>query len=227
MTENNTKTNNLKDFENQSQLLEDYNKLLNDRESSKAMIDYYNKECSYILTLSDGSHVIFKKPRIETSFCFGYGQYGISTDEEQKSATEMADYARENQNYFLEENLRQFNHKIDILKAYICKLTNYDQWVDQYLRSGTNYDLSNYEICAYKHASKFDYFKISSIHIYNADSIYNKIDNENETVITNIDDLKNILSVYEYEKAKFEKRLNTYLKKYGLSKLKTWSYLVD
>ena len=32
MTENNTKTNNLKDFENQSQLLEDYNKLLNDRE---------------------------------------------------------------------------------------------------------------------------------------------------------------------------------------------------
>ena len=63
--------------------------------------------------------------------------------------------------------------------------------------------------------------------IYNADSIYNKIDNENETVITNIDDLKNILSVYEYEKAKFEKRLNAYLKKYGLSKLKTWSYLVD
>ena len=139
----------------------------------------------------------------------------------------MADYARENQNYFLEENLRGFNYKIDILKAYICKLTNYDQWVDQYLRSGTKYELTNYAISAYKHDSKFDYFKISSIHIYNADSIYNKIDNENETVITNIDDLKNILSVYEHEKAKFEKRLNTYLKKYGLSKLKTWSYLVD
>ena len=227
MTENNTKTNNLNDFENQSQLLEDYNKLLNDRERSKAMIDYYNKECSYILTLSDGSHVIFKKPRIETSFCFGYGQYGISTDEEQKSANEMADYARENQNYLFLDFLRGFNHKIDILKAYICKLTNYDQWVDQYLRNGTQYELTNYEISEYKHASKFDYFKISSIHIYNADSIYNKIDNENETVITNIDDLKNILSVYEHEKAKFEKRLNAYLKKYGLSKLKTWSYLVD
>ena len=68
---------------------------------------------------------------------------------------------------------------------------------------------------------------IGEINLSNMWLAENKIDNENETVITNIDDLKNILSVYEHEKAKFEKRLNTYLKKYGLSKLKTWSYLID
>ena len=40
-------------------------------------------------------------------------------------------------------------------------------------------------------------------------------------------DKEQILASLEIEKAKFTKRLNTYLKKYGLSKINTWTYLVD
>lgn len=36
-----------------------------------------------------------------------------------------------------------------------------------------------------------------------------------------------IIEGLELEKASFIKRLNTYLKRYGLSKVRTWSYLVD
>ena len=42
-----------------------------------------------------------------------------------------------------------------------------------------------------------------------------------------IEDIKLILETLEAEKAKFLKRLNTYLKRYGLSKIHSWTYLVD
>lgn len=40
-------------------------------------------------------------------------------------------------------------------------------------------------------------------------------------------DIENLRKVNQSEKEKFTKRLNTYLKKYGTSKLHTWSYWVD
>ena len=38
------------------------------------------------------------------------------------------------------------------------------------------------------------------------------------------EDIENLIEVNKSEKIKFEKRLNTYLKKYGTSKLRTWTY---
>lgn len=40
-------------------------------------------------------------------------------------------------------------------------------------------------------------------------------------------DREKLLKICESEKDKFLKRLSTYLKKYGLSKVHTWTYLVD
>jgi hypothetical protein len=41
------------------------------------------------------------------------------------------------------------------------------------------------------------------------------------------DEIKEILEAFEFGKKCFEKRLNIYLKKYGISKLHTWSYWAD
>ena len=41
------------------------------------------------------------------------------------------------------------------------------------------------------------------------------------------EDLLLIIEVYKQQIENFKKRLNTYLKRYGLSKLRTWTYLVD
>lgn len=40
-------------------------------------------------------------------------------------------------------------------------------------------------------------------------------------------DIENLKKVVEEEKTKFLKRLNTYLKRYGLSKVNSWSYISD
>lgn len=40
-------------------------------------------------------------------------------------------------------------------------------------------------------------------------------------------DRQTIIAAYEIEIAAFEKRLNTYLKRYGMSKVHTWSYWQD
>ena len=40
-------------------------------------------------------------------------------------------------------------------------------------------------------------------------------------------DRKVILAGMEHERAKFEKRLHTYLKRYGTKKIKTWTYWAD
>jgi DNA-binding transcriptional ArsR family regulator len=36
-----------------------------------------------------------------------------------------------------------------------------------------------------------------------------------------------LLAAYEFAKKQFEKRLNTYLKRYGVGKLHTWTYWAD
>lgn len=40
-------------------------------------------------------------------------------------------------------------------------------------------------------------------------------------------DIENLKNVLKEEKEKFLKRLNTYLKKYGLTKVESWTYLID
>ena len=40
-------------------------------------------------------------------------------------------------------------------------------------------------------------------------------------------DIEELKKIVQSEKEKFTKRLNTYLKRYGLSKINSWSYLVD
>ena len=41
------------------------------------------------------------------------------------------------------------------------------------------------------------------------------------------EDKKLVIAMYEEEKEKMSKRIDTYLKRYGLSKLNVWTYWVD
>lgn len=50
---------------------------------STKMIDFCEKEADEIVKIN-GYLVPMEKPRIETSFCFGYGFCGMSTEEEQR-----------------------------------------------------------------------------------------------------------------------------------------------
>lgn len=185
------------------------------------MVDYYAKnETAYQI----GNYIIaMDKSSITTDFCFGYGYCGVSDSEDEKRASDMVNVANTRQDYFLSKNLENYDREIKTIKLIIARLTDkldynkisYDEqrlsqeryfftnsWLEKVNSNIKDIDISNMYDDNYKHLQ------------------------ETKQEFT-LDDYKVYEQVLETEKAKFVKRLNTYLKRYGLSKVNSWSYLVD
>ena len=136
----------------------------------------------FFCRLSDGGLVEFVKPEIETSFCFGYGICGTYEEALKSKANAKEDY-------FLRENLRGIDDRIEELKSndilfIYCNAANIEV-----SRNWSNTPLQNWE-----------------------------------TVMMNDTDRARLLEACKLQRAKFEKRLHAYLKRYGLSKIKKWTY---
>jgi len=165
-----------------------------DYPNNKSMNDYILKSTSEVIETSKGYLIRFEKPSIKTRFCFGHGYNGISTSEDAKRAFDNAEYARTNEQYFINENLEEINDKIKQYEEndlYYCDII-----INQLIKCITT------EKCIYH---------------YNDEHVEKVSEQDKEL----------ILNTLKSEKAKFEKRLNTYLKRYGLSKVHSWTYLVD
>ena len=162
------------------------------------MIDFCTKKVDEIVELENGFIYVIEKPSIETSFCFGHGQFGISTDEEEQFASEKARQAKQF-DAFKESNLKSAFGRYDRdLKYGKYFIFQYDkgQFIVTIIRSN--------------------------------DSLVDRFIESNKVVgeLTE-NDKKAISEAFERSKKRFEKRLNTYWKRYGASKLKVWTYLVD
>lgn len=173
--------------------------------------DYWKEYCKKttfgVLKFEDNTYLQFKKPIIETSFCFGYGYCGVSSVEDEQRASDMEEYARTNEKYFLDENLEQVDSRIKILKEVLE---------------------SDYKvICFMKDEQEVSYCDYKKMGDKIVDKAYcHDYTNKIYRVATN-KEVKLILKAYQEVRASFEKRLHTYLKKYGLSKLRTWTFLSD
>ena len=178
--------------------------------NDERMTSYCMKEAAYIIELSDGSILTIDKPRIKKDFCFGYGMYLQCTDEDFRRADGMREKAEKDVNYFIEKNLEEINGKIQALKQ----------------------DKKNvYTSLHYIGQEPGDLLK-SYLVTREWETPDNEFDNR---VFWNLKDIKQldnedialIIAGLEEVKKSFIKRLNTYLKKYGLSKINAWTYLVD
>ena len=183
---------------------------------------YYDKEYSAVIKLGNYYFPI-RKPEIKKDFCFGCGQNGVSTQEEWENAFKMQDYANSNVNYFLNENLGSMNEEIKMLELYLD--ANMDVMEFHKLLEENNIHCYRY--------GKYYIYSSSYVNNYQVDyTIYDEYRDElrlKKWLIREAtkEDITNILNALKAEKEKFVKRLNTYLKRYGLSKLHTWTYLVD
>lgn len=154
-----------------------------------------------ILCISKDTYTIIPKPYMEKSFCFGYsctGQ-GQTFDEAQKQ------YESFNGDKFKAENLKSFDKDFPLLK----------EGESLYFRILQRSRLSEY----YKQEANIfneEYFKRFG------GSDYVKMEKEvAEPFIKAYNDaIANLRS-------KYEKQIDTYLKKYGISKLKIWTYCCD
>ena len=172
----------------------------------------YEAKCYEYALKFDNNFLCFDKPRIKTSFCFGYGQNGISTEEGYEGAREQQKNMETNKQAFINANLEALNKSIEDIKTFIS------QWIDKEEKFfSARYNKifickNSYNHLAYL-AWSWDYDNIR-----NKDMIIREATKE---------DLLLIIEVYKQQIENFKKRLNIYLKRYGLSKLRTWTYLVD
>lgn len=172
----------------------------------------YEAKCYEYALKFDNNFLCFGKPTIKRSFCFGYGQNGISTDEDYERASEREKNMETSQQAFIDANLEDLNASIKKIKTYI------KQWIDK----EEKFFSSRY--------NKIFICKNSCDHLaylawsWDYDNIRDK-----EMIIREAtkEDLLLIIEVYKQQIENFKKRLSTYLKRYGLSKLTTWTYLVD
>ncbi len=159
---------------------------------------YYEGEIGVLVRLEDGRILNIGKPRIETRFCFG--ESGYDYDEAQAAA----DRAATSENYFRMQNLSKYQETIDILSR--KPRTDYKYWENVWV--------------AEKYFNKPG---IVSMHIgpmwgRNGEKEHEKVSEE---------DRERLLEGYRKAYAAFEKRINTYLKRYGMSKVVTWTYWRD
>ena len=179
---------------------------------SPEMQEYARKECSYyIAELANGDIYAYDRPSIETNFCYGYGMYGITTDEEMDGASRMAEHARTHEDYFMEKNLEEILERIDRLKD---------------AKSG------RYE--AYKYAQYSGQQHGTKLKTYSIVRLWDNPQNDpgRWSRMTDVerlteDEIDALIQGWSVVKDMFIKRLNTYLKRYGLSKINTWTYLRD
>ena len=172
----------------------------------------YEAKCYEYALKFDNNFLCFRKPDIKTRFCFGYGQNGISTEEDYEGARSQERNMETNKQTFINANLEGLNKSIKDLQDFI----------DYFFDNKNIYFPARYNkifICknSYNHlaylAWSWDYDNIR-----NKDAIIKEANKE---------DLLLIIEVYKQQIENFKKRLNTYLKRYGLSKLTTWTYLID
>ena len=167
------------------------------------MVEYVIKTTQSLIKLSTGQLFATGKHRLETEFCFGYSSCGQGPSYDE-CRQEHDDFRQNAAQRFKEENLKGFDSYIEQLDT--------DNARQPYLVSQYRDD-KNANIVIVSWMSGFDFD-------------YNGVDRERCTPL-NDKDKDAIKAVYLADKAAVEKRCDAYVKKYGTSKFRTWTYWMD
>lgn len=175
------------------------------------MVKYCITRTAYIVE-HNGRLYGIEKPRIEKKFCFGYGYCGVSVAEEEAAAYSRAEEIRTNEKFFIEKNLEDINRKIKQYKE---------------AREAMNYNWTNGSFPRYA-------FKCLGSAYWNQPEdcrldCLSLVDTLRESVEgwVDVELIDKYIAGLEEVKKDFVKRLNSYLKRYGLAKVHSWTYLSD
>lgn len=167
---------------------------------SPSMQKYAYEQYGYGVELDDGDIAVIEKPSLKKDFCFGYGYCGVATEEDMYRASDMVKHASSDQSYFIKKNMEQLD---DILESLIDPRYS--------IYKGVSY------------INQADDSKLKSIYFYRDSE-----DAERKGLVKlSKKEVDAMIQGYKEMKAIFMKRLERYLKRYGLSKVNAWSYLSD
>lgn len=199
----------------QKELKAQYTAELEKAWSSEKMIKFCSKECDEVIEYN-GLLFSIDKPKIQKDFCFGYGFCGgISDEEDEQRANAAARRAQESTEYFINENLKPIDEWLETLNNILEEMGH--NWAEgskprYMIATGPQYHGQKPD-CKLRGYTVEDTAKPRSYYSY-------ELCNDEEFI-------KKLINGYEEVKQRFVKRLNSYLKRYGLSKVNSWSYLVD
>lgn len=185
----------------------------------KGMLDYERKQFSYAVRLENGGIVYFEKPSMKTEFCFGYSSCGQGPEYDEANA---ACRAADSEQYFLHVNLKDMDEEIEALE----KNCRYDHEKDEWNR---HYDGLTWYIQRARYERETAPMNLYSYHAWSKWDVKNEPWRYTPGTYEEMSDAdrKTIIAALKHEREKFEKRLRTYLKRYGTSKLRTWTYWMD
>lgn len=200
-------------LKSQKELKAEYTEQLKKAWDSPAMVKFCANEAGYIIEYNNKLYSI-EKPAIHTRFCFGYGFCGVSDEEEEAAANAMARKAESDVDYFKAENLRGIDETIKQLEEIADEMGH--NWAEgshprYMIKTGAHYSGQTPDC-------KLEYFKIEDTF----SALY-----RGGVLCYDVEFVRALIAGYQEVKKAFEKRLNTYLKRYGLSKVESWSYLSD
>lgn len=188
----------------QKELKDQYRGLMTDVWEDESMIDFCTKKADVIIKFDNGFFAEVEKESIKKNFCFGYSDSMYDTKDYDR-ANNMAHYAKTSVDYFRKENLNRLNKCIEFYSDTRNKLFFQNHYTGQ---------KNNILKC-------IDSFKEWDC----PKDIFNK----EYKIFTPLSEKDRALLVDAYKKELelFTKRLETYIKRYGLSKVRSWSYWRD
>lgn len=176
---------------------------------------YYNGKLITAARLTGGELVEIEKCHMETRFCFGYGYNGADFENEAPSAHRAATRARDSFPFFLSENLEEVKR---VLKWLYTRRRELNMRGDRRYLVVVTTDTQIF-------ATDVDYWGCFG---YRTEAEIKTRCGEN-TVIRKLNeqDIAILIAAYKVQLADIAKRCKTYWKRYGGSKLTTWTYLRD
>jgi hypothetical protein len=174
-----------------------------------------------VAELDDGTLIVIDKQGIEKNFCFG--ESGYDYDE----ALDAARHARQSESYFKAENMKAFVDALESIKE--AKTLN-GRYILTYKKKAYTGQSDDCKI------GYIEYKRITEVLEDNGGSaviaeLPGKVMHERgsgaEYRIMTAADIEKVESAYKTAAAAHEKRVETYLKKYGLSNVHAWTYWRD
>ena len=187
--------------------------------SGQKMIDFCTNQVAVCAKLPGGELIPIEKRKINTMFCFGESGYDYN------EAAKMAAHARTSKEYFKRENMEHYTSTIQSIEEHLQLSGNYLMTIRQ------SYDDDG---CKLRHVVFERITKIlddlgGSAHLENLKlgKVISEAGSGRLYRIVTDEEAKIILDAFNKAAQSHSKKIDAYLKRYGLSKVYSWTYWRD
>lgn len=184
------------------------------------MVKYCTDKAAQIVGMENGRYFIIEKKKIRTDFCFGYSSSRYDTEDFDR-ANAAARHASENTDYFIRENMKEITGTLDLLDDDRYMPVLYEQYDSVYgcpSLCALNFRRVVEILDDCGGSAYLEELKGTDKKEARGGRKYHILSDEEKEAVRN---------AFKAAAARHEKKVLAYLKRYGLSKVNSWSYWRD